>query len=251
MFQLAVIGHQKFYAETLRGISEDDLKKHVKIVCVNEKKPKDIPMEFPKEIVTNEWDIPDYEPFYQQNNYYQNSFFFNLMNIVNTIDADQLGFFQYDMIITPEIFEKIKIMCESDKEASIGFYPYPIEHLFEVVKPGQWQFIIQQYSNFFQIPINDSEIEKLENMKLPLFHTFVIPRGNYCRMMHFAKKVLQNLLTFLGNDTRHIAGTLERLFALFLNLEIITNNMKEFTWIDGLVHDDKNLRLRDDFRGIS
>lgn len=248
MFQLAVIGHQKFYAETLRGISEEDLKKYIRIVLVNERIPKEIPEEFPKEIIVNEWEIPNYESFYQKQKYYQNSVFFNLMNIIDTLGLDHVGFFQYDMVMTPEIFENIKNICESDKEAAIGFYPYPIEHLFEIVNPCQWQFIIQQYSNFFQVPIDD--IEKLESMKLALFHTFVIPKANYCRMMHFAKKVLPNILTFLQDDTRHIAGTLERLFALFLNLEIITENMKDFTWIDGLVHDDVNLRLRDDFRGI-
>ena len=47
-----------------------------------------------------------------------------------------------------------------------------------------------------------------------------------------------------------MAGTLERVFALFLNLEIITGNMKPFEWIEGLVHDDVNLRLADAFRGL-
>jgi hypothetical protein len=68
--------------------------------------------------------------------------------------------------------------------------------------------------------------------------------------MHFTKKVLPNIMTFLRNDNRHMAGTLERLFALFLNLEIITKNMKPMKWVSGLVHDDKGLRLRDDFRGL-
>ena len=71
-------------------------------------------------------------------------------------------------------------------------------------------------------------------------------------MMHFTKKVLPNILTFLTETgTRHIAGTLERLFALFLNLEIVTGNMADFEWFDGLIHDDVNLRLRDEFRGVS
>jgi hypothetical protein len=87
-------------------------------------------------------------------------------------------------------------------------------------------------------------------MPLALFHTFVIPKSNYCRMMHFTKKVLPNIVTFLNKDNRHMAGTLERLFALFLNLEILTGNMKDFKWISGLVHDDVGLRLRDDFRGV-
>jgi hypothetical protein len=69
-------------------------------------------------------------------------------------------------------------------------------------------------------------------------------------MMHFAKKVLPNVVTFLRNDNRHMAGTLERLFALFLNLEIITGNMENFKWVSGLVHDDSGLRMRDEFRGL-
>ncbi|AGE59409.1 hypothetical protein ATCVOR07043_402L [Acanthocystis turfacea Chlorella virus OR0704.3] len=248
MFQLAIIGHQKFYAETVKGIPEDDLKKHVKFVCVNENLPKDIPEEFPKECVTNEWEIPDYEPFYQKEKYYQNSVFFNTMNVIETLGVDQIGFAQYDMIFTPAIFQEIKETCEADKTASIGFYPYPIEHMFEIIHPSAWQFIVQQYANFFQVPVED--MERLEGMPLALFHTFVIPKANYCRMMHFAKKVLPNLVTFLKNDNRHMAGTLERLFALFLNLEIVTDNMKDFKWISGLIHDDVNLRLRDNFRGV-
>jgi len=248
MFQLAIVGHQKFYAETVAGISDEDLKKHVRFVCVNENLPKDVPAEFPAECVMNEWEIQGYEPFYQREKYYQNSVFFNTMNIIETLGLDQIGFAQYDMVFTPEIFEEIKQTCEADKNAAIGFYPYPIEHLFEIVPPQAWQFIIQQYSNFFQVPVEN--VDKLESMKLALFHTFVIPKSNYCRMMHFAKKVLPNIVTFLNKDNRHMAGTLERLFALFLNLEIITGNMKEFKWVSGLRHDDTGLRLRDEFRGV-
>ena len=248
MFQLAFIGHERFYKETVAGISEEDLKKYVRFVCVNEKLAKHVPESFPKECVVNEWEFPDYEEFYQKNNYYQNSVFFNTMNVIETLGLDQIGFFQYDMIMSPAIFDTIKSTSEADKEAAIGFYPYPIEQLFEIVKPGAWQFIIQQYSNFFQVSV---DTDQLEEMKLALFHTFVIPKKNYCRMMHFAKKVLPNIVTFLTDTgNRHMAGTLERLFALCLNLEIITGNMKPFTWVDGLIHDDVNLRLRDDFRGI-
>ncbi|AGE59265.1 hypothetical protein PBCVOR070422_919L [Paramecium bursaria Chlorella virus OR0704.2.2] len=249
MFQLGFIGHERFYEETIAGIPEDDVKKHIRIVCVNEKLPKFIPESFPKECIHNEWEIPEYEKFYQENNYYQNSVFFNTMNIIETLGLDQIGFFQYDMKMSPEIFDHIKRSCTEDKDASIAFYPYPIEQLFEIVKPGAWQFIIQQYSNFFQVPVDPI---LLESKKLALFHTFVIPKKNYCRMMHFTKKVLPNILTFLTETgTRHIAGTLERLFALILNLEIVTGNMADFIWIDGLIHDDVNLRLRDEFRGVS
>lgn len=249
-FSLAIIGHKTFYSKTVEGIPNEDLKKHVKFVCVNEKLiPKDIPSEFPVECIMNEYDIPEYEPFYQQNNFYQNSFFFNLMNVIDTLNLDQVGFFQYDMIFTPEIFEKIKTTCAEDPQSAIAFYPYPIEQLFETIRPGVlWQSILQQYANFFDVQIDD--VHKLETMKLALFHTFVIPVENYKRMMMFTKSVLENIMKFLGNDTRHIAGTLERVFALFLNLEIISGNMKEFVFIDGLVHDDVNLRLTDSFRGI-
>ena len=246
-FQLAIVGHQKFYAQTVAGISEDDLKKYVKFVCVNEKLPKDIPAEYPKECVINEWDIPDYESFYQENNFYQNSVFFNLMNVIDTMGLDHIGFAQYDMVFTPEIFDQIKEKCK-DPKAVVGFYPYPIEPLFESLQPGMWQFLIQKYSNFFDIPVDD--VDKLDTMKLALFHTFVIPVENYKRMMCFTKDILKNVTSFLGNNTRHMAGTLERVFALFLNLEIITGNMQPFECIDGLVHDDVNLRLADAFRGL-
>jgi hypothetical protein len=171
------------------------------------------------------------------------------MNIIETLGLDHIGFFQYDMKMSPEIFDNIKTICTEDKDASIAFYPYPIEQLFEIVNPGAWQFIIQQYSNFFQTPVDTA---LLESKKLALYHTFVIKKETFCRMMHFAKKVLPNITTFLSDTgNRHIAGTLERLFALFLNLEIVTGNMKDFIWIEGLIHDDVNLRLRDEFRGVS
>lgn len=245
-FQLAVIGHEKFYKETIEDIPIEDVKKYFKFVCVNEKLPKYIPDEYPKECVVNEWEFDHYEPFYQENKFYQNSFFFNLMNVIDTLDLKQVGFFQYDMVFTNDIVQEIKTKCE-DEKAAIGFYPYRIEHLFEILKPGVWQFIIQKYSNFFQIPI---DTEKIETMPLALFHTFVIPVENYKRVMCFVKEILKNIFTFLGNDTRHMAGTLERVIALVLNLEIITENMKEFEWIEGLLHDDKNMRLPDSFRGL-
>ena len=246
-FQLAIVGHQKFYPQTVEGISEDDLKKYVKFVCVNEDLPKDIPAEYPKECIMNEWDIPEYESFYQKNNFYQNSVFFNLMNVIDTLGLDHIGFAQYDMVFTPEIFDQIKEKCK-DPKAVVGFYPYPIESLFEILQPGAWQFLIQKYSNFFDVAVDD--VDKLDTMNFALFHTFVIPVENYKRMMCFSKDILKNVTSLLGNDTRHMAGTLERVFALFLNLEIITGNMKEFEWIENLIHDDVNLRLADAFRGL-
>jgi hypothetical protein len=245
-FQLAVIGHEKFYKETIEDIPIEDVKKYFKFVCVNEKLPKYIPDEYPKECVVNEWEIEHYEPFYQENKFYQNSFFFNLMNMIDTLNLKQVGFFQYDMVFTNDIVQEIKTKCE-DEKAAIGFYPYPIEHLFEILQPGVWQFVIQKYSNFFQISV---DTEKLDKMPLALFHTFVIPVENYKRVMCFVKDVLKNIVTFLGNDTRHMAGTLERVIALALNLEIITENMKEFEWIENLKHDDVNMRLPDSFRGL-
>ena len=169
------------------------------------------------------------------------------MNVIDTMGLDHIGFAQYDMVFTPEIFDQIKEKCK-DPKAVVGFYPYPIEPLFEILQPGVWQFIIQKYSNFFDIAVDD--VDKLDTMKLALFHTFVIPVENYKRMMCFTKDILKNVTAFLGNDTRHMAGTLERVFALFLNLEIITGNMQPFEWIDGLIHDDVNLRLADAFRGL-
>ena len=247
VFKIAIIGHRKFYDSSVEGISKDDLKKHVKFVCVNENLPKDIPAEFPMECIMNEWDIPDYEAYYQANHFYQNSFFFNLMNVIDTMGLDQIGFAQYDMIFTPEILERVKDICE-DPKAAVGFYSYPIEPLFEILQPDIWQFVIQQYSNFFDVAITD--IARLDTMQFALFHTFVIPVETYKRMMAFAKSILHSIIAFLGNDATHMAGTLERVFALFLNLEIITGNMKQLEWIDGLVHDDANLRLPDEFRGI-
>jgi len=247
-FQIAIVGHNKFYEQTVVDVSEDDLKKYVKFVCVNEKIPKNIPDSYPKECIINEWDIPEYESYYQENNFYQNSFFFNLMNVIDTLGLEHIGFGQYDMIYTQDIMDQMKEKCQ-DIKAAIGFYPYPIEPLFEILQPGVWQFIIQKYSNFFDIAIDD--IDKLDTMKLALFHTFIIPVENYKRMMCFTKDILKNVTAFLGNNTRHMAGTLERVFALFLNLEIITGNMQEFQWIDGLVHDDVNLRLADSLRGLS
>ena len=105
-FQLAIVGHQKFYAKTVEGISDDDLKKYVRFVCVNEDLPKDIPAEYPKECVVNEWDIPDYESYYQKNNYYQNSVFFNLMNVIDTLNLDHIGFAQYDIPILSSLFSR-------------------------------------------------------------------------------------------------------------------------------------------------
>jgi hypothetical protein len=246
-FKLAIIGHSKFYEATVEGISKEDLKQHVKFVCVNEKLPKVVPAEFPTECIMNEWDIPNYEAYYQANYFYQNSFFFNLMNVIDTMGLDQVGFAQYDMIFTPEILDHIKETCV-DPKAAVGFYPFSIEALFDVLQPDLWQFVIQQYSNFFDVAVTD--VSRLDTMKLALFHTFVIPVETYKRMMAFTKSILQSAIAFLGNDATHVAGTLERVFALFLNLEIINGNMKEFKWVDGLVHDDVNLRLPDQFRGI-
>lgn len=248
LFKIFIIGHKNFYLHTLQNINTNDIKQYIVWTVVNEPIEKSIPAEFPITSILREWDIPGFCPLYQMTHFYQNSVFFNLVKIIDTYNLKHVGFGQYDMIYTKSILESCKNHL-TEKKSAIGFYPYNFLHLQnEVLSFQDWFLIIDQYFKIFCIePI---DLTELMNMPLALFHTFIIPVYNYKRMMFFSEKILNHIIQKLKYDMRHFAGTFERVFAIFLNLEILLTKMNAFLFLDGLVHDHTHLRTSDTLRGI-
>lgn len=86
-------------------------------------------------------------------------------------------------------------------------------------------------------------------MPLALLHTFIVPTDFFHEMMVFMEVVHSNIWQMLGNNNRHYAGTMERVFAVYINLKIVEGCLDKMVFIKGVSHNDSQ-RSADKMRGI-
>ena len=68
-------------------------------------------------------------------------------------------------------------------------------------------------------------------------------------MMEFIEHILPTSLKFLNWETRHLAGTLERVIALSISCAILEGKFRHVTPLEGCVN-NKNQHTGDEMRGI-
>jgi hypothetical protein len=81
--------------------------------------------------------------------------------------------------------------------------------------------------------------------ELPMYHSFVVHRETFQRMMHFADKAVPYLFELLNFDTKHLPFMIERLHGIFLCLERLDGRVSRWIPLPGITHLD---RLKDDWR---
>jgi hypothetical protein len=86
-------------------------------------------------------------------------------------------------------------------------------------------------------------------MPLFLLHTFIVPSWFFAHIMEFVEWNLPQILRGLKWDTRHLAGTLERVFALCISCGILEGKLQNVLGLNNIKNMD-NQRLPDSFRGL-
>ena len=165
-----------------------------------------------------EYNLPIYEPKWQAQGYCQTSCLWHVYKNKLHKDLDYIGFCQYDMK-----FEKdtIDILLKEMNENTI-FYSY-------MFKGGQafgghvnWDLIFEEYSKFHG---KDVKKEFLQNVEVPLLHTFVIPAEMFERMMDWVSHYMDNGLVHNYPGPMSQSELSERIFSLFLGVEYATKNL--------------------------
>lgn len=205
--------------------------------------PKNI--DAPPSCRVNEWDLPWHDPFLQMNNFYNNSALWHVYKNLDLLVDDHVGFAQYDMTIPRAPLEAFAELTTAQPGAVAYMFPYPFAALFHNPLPGEfWDAAVVRRA-FPGVRLSD-----LASGELPLFHAFILPKDAFADMMAFADSVLAEVVRALGHDTRHLAGTLERVCALWIAAAVFAQKLGPVVNVPGFEHNQATQRLPDAFRGI-
>ena len=246
---LFIIFHDNVFKENTSDFTEEELREFFKWVAVNEKVPKEFPTWIP--ILLKEWTMKKHSPLYQMLNFYQNSVFYHLAWNKEHIDSKYIGFGQYDMNINAnEIRQVYQVISSAEDKADKVFAPflYNFNALYSssISQNGWVLSFLHPYNEFFGM---NHTIESLSKFPLALLHTFIIPSWFFLHIMPFIENLTPIILRELNWETRHIAGTFERVFALCISCGVLEGKLKGFIALTGFQHIEEQ-HSEDLLRGI-
>jgi hypothetical protein len=246
-----IVFHKNLFESNTAGFTDAEKAEMLCWVGVNEKVLKEVPawLTVTGAPILYEYEMRNYSPLYQMSNFYQNSVFFHLYENQHLLTSKYIGFGQYDM--SYDVAEFRKMYKDIDGDNGDKLFPaflFGFEHLFGVLDEHGWeQFFIKPYNEFYG---TRHTLESLGRLPLFLMHTFVMPTWYFLHMMRFVKHLLPTTLSSLNWDTRHLAGTLERVFALCMSAAVIEGKFKAVIPLKGCNH-DTGQRVADTMRGIA
>jgi len=241
-FRINVIFHKFLVPECYETLSGEDIAKYVRFFGVNAKIPKEIPAALAPYVI-HERELPLYDPFMQHNRFCESSVFFHAYkNPIKMLDTPYVGFIHYDMLLKKEALEFLEREI-ADASGEILFTHSALiarPHLTQIISLTQWNVLVQFYNVIFQ---KSYTIHTVLDKEIPLYHSFVIHRDTFHRMMFFAERAAPYLFEILNFSTEHLPFMLERLHGIFLALE--RENGLQWRPIPGIIHVDL---LRDAWR---
>jgi hypothetical protein len=243
-----IVFHKQVFPNNTRDFTKEEIKNYFTWMGVNEKIPKELPDEFKEYNILYEYELKKHNPLYQMLNFYQNSVFFHLYHNPDIVKSRYIGFSQYDMSINAEQFRNcLKEMYATPFDKAVGFYLYPSLLLFDPFPEQFWNIVFfEPYQEHYKIKVQYKDIQSLP---LCLLHTFIIPSWFFFHMMPFIEKILPKVLKLLNWETRHLAGTLERLFALCINCAVFEGKITQLMPSHAMKHEETQ-HMEDALRGI-
>lgn len=243
LFRLNIVFHKFLLTECYEELSNKELELYIRFIAVNGKIEKKIPSDY-EPLVIQESRLPWHNPFMQHNKFCESSAFFHAWrNPQIFLEQPYIGFFHYDMVLKKEAIEFLKEHTTAAEAAGkkIVFAPYcqkATTHLLQVIGIHQWDQIIRIYNLMFG---SNHSIYTVIDKEIPLYHTFVLHKEMFHKMMSFAEVITPRLFEFLRFETRHLPFMLERLHGLFLALQRL-DGIGDWLPLPGVVHED---RLKD------
>jgi hypothetical protein len=244
-----IIFHDHVFRENTSGFTEGELKEFFTWVAVNEKIHKAPQPWIPN--LLEEWKMKKHSPLFQMLNFYQNSVFYHLAWNKELIQSKYIGFGQYDMKMSASEFRQMyQVACTNEDTADKVFAPflYEFETLYSspINKEGWMSCFLNPYNNFFGM---NHTMESVSKIPLALLHTFIIPTWFFLHIMPFVENLTPEILRAINWETRHLAGTLERVFALCISCGILEGKIKNLIPLHGFQHIEGQ-HSEDTLRGI-
>ena len=239
MFTFYVVFHNFLVTECYETLSPEELS-HLRFMAVNNRLTKVIPEALASQVI-HERSLTWYNPFLQHNRFCESSAFFHVWKNPELLD-DYIGFFHYDMLINKTAIqfleEQIPLQTEPVLFTNVTLLAWP--ELNQVLTIGSWNKLVAIYNTMFGT--GHSIMDILEE-ELPLYHSFVVHRKTFDKMMTFAEKAIPILFELIGYDTQHLPFMIERLHGIFLTFQ----KREGLRWISlpGITHVD---RLKDSWK---
>lgn len=212
MIQLFVVFHKYIFDDCYKNIPNDILYKYFTFIAVNEKIPKAYTQN--KYKVINEWELPHYDPTFQQRGYNENSVIYHVYSNNLHKNYKYVGFFQYDMMFNNNIVEYLLAnISENPVYFNLGTRDFNFckESWCQGKEENTLNFIINDYEQFFKTLFDES-------LQYPLWNTYVVPLENYDRIMRWVTQLYKKLYPWCiepPNSTHptHIGSIFERIMA--------------------------------------
>jgi hypothetical protein len=244
LFRLNIVFHKFLLTECYEELTREDIDTYIRFIAVNGKIEKEVPNRYIPFII-EEGSLPWYNPFMQHNRFCESSVFFHAWRNPHIfLEQPYIGFFHYDMVLKKEAIDFLieKTTAAEAAGKKVVFAPYCHEarqHLCQVITLTQWNMFIKIYNSMFG---TQHSIHTVIDREIPLYHTLVIHKELFHRMMSFAEFVTPRLFEMLHFDTKHLPFMLERMHGVFLALQRLDGVTGEWLPLPGVVHED---RLKD------
>ena len=241
-FTLYVVFHKFLVPECYETLSPEQ-RNYLRFMAVNAKIPKEIPENL-QPLVLAERDLLWYNPFLQHNRFCESSAFFHVWKNPQLI-TEYIGFFHYDMLIEKSAIEFLQEQIKTLGNERVLFTNVTLtarDHIQQILDLRQWDSIIQLYNVIFK---RSHTIFSVLDEQLPLYHSFVVHRETFDRMMFFAEKAIPYLFELIGFDTKHLPFMIERLHGVFLALQRLDGEVSRWIPLPGITHLD---RLKDSWK---
>jgi hypothetical protein len=248
LFRLNIIFHKFLLTECYEELSQEDIEEYISFVAVNGKIPKSVPYCY-RSFLISESSLSWYNPYLQHNRFCESSVFFHAWrNPQVFLEQPYIGFFHYDMVLKKEALDFLIEHTTAAEAAGkqVVFAPYCLvgrDHIQQIISLNEWNLIVNTYNEMFG---GNHTIHSVIDKELPLYHTFVLHRDLFQRMMSFAEIISPRLFEMLGFDTRHLPFMLERMHAVFLALQRLDGATGDWLPLPGVVHKDN---LKDHWQG--
>jgi hypothetical protein len=242
-----IIFHSSLFKKNYETFTHEECLRMLRWVAVNEAIPKKIPDWIMTECLLKEYTLPVYDPLMQMCNYYQNSFFFHLNRNRQYATKQYVGFGQYDMSLPAESFRQAESIINKGVPTLFFMYPYQFDALYSnPLNETEWRELVNLYNTYAH---KSHTFENVKSIPLFLCHTFILPTNLFFECMDFVECSIPFCLRKLGWNTRHLAGTFERVIALSLSFKILEGKIKNLVHLKGVEHLSSQ-HTADEFRGL-
>jgi hypothetical protein len=244
-FRLFVIYHKILHEGCYDTVSGEELSKYVRFLGVNGAIQKQVPDSL-LTLTIQERDLPWYNPFLQVNRFCETSAFTHVLRNAPLLlresgaEIPYVGFCHYDMILRREAVEFLdREIRAAEAEGRQMFFPHAAlvarPHLGQLLSWQQWSELVTIYNAMFR---SQRSIWDVVDKEIPLYHTYVMRRDLFQRMMLYAEFAIPRMFEMLNYETRHLPYQIERLHGIFLRLQELDGQTGEWKVIPGLIHQE-------------